>query len=82
MPYYDFIWTDEIIEHIAQHDITADDFQEVVCHAVIRGTSHSSGRLAAWGETSDGRIMIAIYESLDDITIIPVTAYEVPDWPR
>ena len=41
--------------------------------------SRSSGRPCCWGETSDGRHLFCVYEFLDDMTIIPVTAYEVPD---
>ena len=32
----------------------------------------------AAGETTDGRFLICVYEKLDDLTILPVTAYEVP----
>ena len=30
MAYYDFLWNDDIIEHIAEHDITPEQFQDVV----------------------------------------------------
>ena len=43
------------------------------------GMSRSSGRPCCWGETADGRRLFCVYEFLDDITIIPVTAYEVSD---
>jgi hypothetical protein len=36
-----------------------------------------AGRPYCWGETADGRQLFCVYEFLDDITIIPVTAYEV-----
>ena len=29
MPYYDFLWTDEIVEHIAQHGISQDNYEHV-----------------------------------------------------
>ena len=32
MPYFDFFWTDDIIAHIAEHDITPRDFEWVVMH--------------------------------------------------
>ena len=31
MPFYLFIWNDEIEEHIAEHGITPEEFEEVVC---------------------------------------------------
>lgn len=30
MPYFFFIWSEEIVEHLAQHDVTPDQFEEVV----------------------------------------------------
>jgi hypothetical protein len=34
---------------------------------------------AAFGYTDDGRYLIAVYDFVDDVTILPVTAYEVPE---
>jgi hypothetical protein len=48
-------------------------------HPVDKGKSESSGRPAVWGYTEDGRFIIAVYQRLEDGTILPVTAYEVPE---
>lgn len=74
-----FLWTDEIIEHIAEHGISPEEFEDIVCNPDRLGFSRSSGRPAAWGYTADGRYIIAVYEDLDELTIIPVTAYEVAE---
>ena len=79
MPYFDFLWTDDIIDHIAEHGVSQEDFEEVVGDPVRTGQSRSSGLPAAWGFTGDGRYVIAIYEQLDEFTVLPVTAYEVPE---
>ena len=79
MPYFDFLWTDENIEHVAEHGISQADFELVVCHPDSKGFSRSSRLLVAWGYTADGRYVMAVYEELDAITIHPVTAYEVPE---
>ena len=79
MPYFDFLWTDENIEHVAEHGVSQDDFESVVCHPESKGFSRSSHLPAAWGYTADGRYIMAAYEELDEITIHPVTAYEVPE---
>ena len=79
MPYFDFFWTDDIIAHIAEHDITRKDFERVVMNPVDNDKSESSGRDAAFGYTRDGRFIIAVFEYLDEMTILPVTAYEVPE---
>ncbi|MBI5759938.1 MAG: hypothetical protein HZA46_15580 [Planctomycetales bacterium] len=78
MPYYEFLWTDEIIEHFAEHDLTPEDFEAVVCSPDDVGASDASGLPCAWGETPDGRFIICIYEEIDDLMLLPVTAYEVP----
>ncbi|MBI1830254.1 MAG: DUF4258 domain-containing protein [Planctomycetes bacterium] len=77
MPYFFFQWTDEIIEHLAEHDLTPEDFEKVVCGPEKLRKSRSSGLPAAFGYTEDGRYIIAIYKHLDDMTILPVTAYEI-----
>ena len=79
MPYFEFLWTDEIIEHLAEHGLTQDDFEYVVCHPEFQQPSRSSGRPAAWGFTVDGRFVIAVYELIDEVTILPVTAFEVDE---
>lgn len=77
--YFDFIWTDEIIQHLAEHDVTPEDFADVVCNPYRQDVSATSGRQCAFGYVSNGRYIIAIYEMLDDATVLPVTAYEVPE---
>jgi hypothetical protein len=77
MPYFEFVWTGDIVRHLAEHGISQDDFEHVVCNPLSRGYSRSSGLPAAWGHTTDGRYIIAVYEELDQAAILPVTAYEV-----
>jgi hypothetical protein len=77
MPYYEFVWTDEILEHLAEHGVSREDFEEAVQNPNRLGVSRSSGRPCCWGETADGRRLFCVYEFLDDMTVIPVTAYEV-----
>jgi hypothetical protein len=79
MPYYEFQWTDEIEEHLEEHGITAEDFMYVARNPIKTGQSWSSGLPAAWGCTLDGRFIIVMYEQLDELTLIPVTAYEVAE---
>jgi hypothetical protein len=53
LPYFDFFWTDEIIEHLAEHDITPQDFERVVMRPVDVDKSESSDRETAFGYTQD-----------------------------
>lgn len=59
--------------------MTPGDFEDVVCNPFRQDISTSSGRPCAFGHTADDRYIIAIYEMLDDATILPVTAYEVAE---
>ena len=79
MPFLDFFWTDDSVEHIAEHGTVQEDFEHVVCHPSSKGFSRSSRLPAVWGYTPDGRYIVAIYEELDEMTVLPVTAYEVPE---
>jgi len=82
MPYYEIVWNDEPggnVEHIAQHGLTPDDVEEVLFGPVDRDVSRSSGLPIVFGFTPDGRYILVVYEQLDDVTIYPVTAYEVEE---
>ena len=77
MPYWDFVWTDDIIQHIAEHGISQSDFEFVVCNPLSKGLSRSTGLPVAWGHTKDGRYIMVVYEQLDSLTVLPVTAFVV-----
>lgn len=78
MPFYFFDWTPGIIEYLAQHDVTPEEFEEVVMDPDLLSTSRSSGREIAFGWTSTGRYLCCAYDLHDDgMTCEPVTAYEV-----
>ena len=79
MPYYFFIWNDLIVEHIAEHGVAQDEYEEVVCDPDEVDPSHSSDRHIAFGETSTGKYLACVYELLDDDTVLPVTAFEIKD---
>ncbi len=82
MPWYDIIWNDEPggnVEHIAEHGLTPDDVEDVLFNPLEETTSRSSRRPVATGYTRDGRLVLVVYELIDDVTIYPVTAYEIED---
>jgi hypothetical protein len=78
VPWFLFQWTDDIIEHLAEHEISPEDFEYVVMNPSEQLKSRSSGRYAAYGYTPDGRWVFASYELLDESTVLPVTCFE-PD---
>ena len=79
MPYFEFLWTRESLRHLAEHGVSESDFEAVVMHSKNRGLSRRSMLPVAWGYTSDGRYILAVYEHVDDIIVRPVTAYDVQE---
>ena len=77
MPFYLFVWNGVLEDHIAANGVTPAEFEEVVCDPDEVGQSRSSGRPIAFGETSTGKYLACVYELLDDVTVLPVTAFEV-----
>ena len=71
------IWTDEIIDHLAQHGVTPDEFEAILADPEDELLSHSSGLPAVIGAAADGRRLFCVYEELDETYILPVTAYEI-----
>lgn len=82
MPWYDIVWSFEPggnVEHIAEHGLSPEDVEAVLCDPLETTISRSSGRPAAAGYTLDGRLVLVIYEEIDDCTVYPITAYEVEE---
>jgi hypothetical protein len=76
------IWDHEAggnVEHIDEHDLTPADVEYVLERATDEEISESSGRPCVFGYTPDGEYVIVVFEWIDDDTILPVTAYEVPE---
>ena len=66
MPFYFFVWTPEIIAHLAEHDVTSDEFEEVGTNPECEDVSRSTGRQ-----------LCCVFKRLGDDLIEPVTAYDV-----
>jgi uncharacterized DUF497 family protein len=79
MPYYFFAWTPEIEEHLAEHDVTPEEFEEVVSDPDYEDISRSTGNPIAFGSTSEGRFLCCVFIRLGDDMIEPVTAYDVEE---
>ena len=67
------------VEHVEEHDLTTDGVDHVLENPSATGTSRSSGRPCVFGHVPDGRYIVVVYEEVDNDTVIPVTAYEVPE---
>ena len=79
MPYYFFIWSPEIVEHLAEHDVTPEDFERVVSNPDFEELSRSSGNPVAFGYALDGKYLCCVFRRSDEDTIEPITAYEIDE---
>jgi uncharacterized DUF497 family protein len=80
MPWFDIVWDESPhgnVAHLAEHGVSRDEAEEVLMNAVGREKSRSSNRLVAFGRTSSGRALAVVYEMLDAITLLPVTAFDI-----
>jgi len=80
MPWYDFIWNvepDGNVLHIAEHGISIGDAEAIVCSPIATGFSRKTGRPLATGVTTDGRLIVVVYEFVDRMTVYVITAFEV-----
>jgi len=84
MRFFRVLWDEEDnpqgnVRHIAEHGLTAEDIEHVLQDPVEEATSRTSGRPCCFGYTPGGDFIIVVYEEIDEDTVYPVTAYEVPE---
>ena len=65
------------MEHVAEHGLTPEEVEAVICNPLEKKISRSSSRPVATGYTADGRLILVVYEEFDEVTVYPVTAFEV-----
>jgi len=86
MLFHAIIWDldddpDGNVQHCAEHGIRKEEVEEVLQYPSDADLSWSSGRPVMFGETSAGRHLMVVYETVERDTVYPITAYEVPRRP-
>lgn len=81
MTWSSIIWNGNT-EHVAEHGLTPDDVDYVLANPLRHGVSRSSGEPVVFGYTPDGRYIAVIYSEVDDDTVYPITAYDIPESTR
>jgi len=79
MPYLFIQIPESVREKLEQRGISEQEVERIV-HSAAEGseaTSRSSNRPMFFGELSDGRMAVVVFEYLDRITIEVITAYPV-----
>jgi uncharacterized DUF497 family protein len=84
MGYSFIIWDldadlDGNVQHLADHDVTTDEAEEVLANPEHQMTSRSSGLPVVFGTTSTGRFIAVVFQEIDDDTARPVTAYDIEE---
>ena len=67
------------MEHVAEHGLTPEQVEAVICDPLEKTTSRTSGRPVVTGYSPDGRLILVVYKEIDDVTVYPVTACDVED---
>jgi uncharacterized DUF497 family protein len=65
------------VQHIARHNLTMEDVEDVFQNPTGTDVSRTSGRPLVFGETRTGRYIMVAYDMIDASTVYPITAYEV-----
>ncbi len=82
MPWLEVIWIDGPegnVQHIALHGISPAEVEAVLQNPLDGDVSDSSGRPIAFGRTPSGRFLAVVYEPIDEITVYPITAFDVEE---
>ena len=82
MAWFDYLWLEGNggnVEHIVEHGLTPMDVEYVIENFISETTSRTSGRPIRFGLALDGRYIGVVFEWLDDVTVFPITAYEIED---
>lgn len=79
MAYFEFIWIDSVVEKLLEREISTEDIVGIMSAPAGQDLSRSTGLPVAFGHLADGRFVIVVYRWLDQFTVQPITAYEVPE---
>lgn len=67
------------VQHIAEHDLTKEEVEDVLANPEHRAISRSSGLPIAFGTASTGRFIAVVFQEIDADTARPVTAYDIEE---
>lgn len=74
----ELIWDDENIEHIARHNVTPQEVEDV-CFGLHLSEKASGGRYVMSGQSTAGRYMNVVVQRIGDRLFRPITAFEMSD---
>jgi uncharacterized DUF497 family protein len=80
LPWKDVVWIagpEGNVAHIAEHGISQEEVEDVLCSPDEIDISSSTGRPIAFGYARSGRYLAVVFEEIDSITVYPITAFEI-----
>ena len=78
----ELLWDDEAIEHIARHNVTPTEVEDVIYEVRSLILMTRQNRYIVYGQTGSGRYLKVVVEPLGRGRFYPVTAYEMDDTDR
>ena len=83
MVFHSIIWDldddpDGNSRHCAEHGVTKEEVEEAFQNPEDLDWSRSSARPVLFGSTVGGRHLMIVFEVIDEDTVYPITAYDVP----
>jgi hypothetical protein len=74
------VWTETALRKIEEHDLTKADVEYAVLKTRQRAVpSRSSGNPAYFGRTPSGDLIFVVFEYIDAVQILIVTAFPIED---
>jgi len=70
------------VSHCAEHGVTKEEVEEVMENPTDEDVSRTTGYPVVFGSTKRGRHLLIVFERIDDTTVYPITAYQVPRRPE
>ena len=80
MPISELLWPDERVDHIGQHGVSPEEFEEVCFGASLVLRTRATGRNPVYyilGETDAGRALFCVVIEFPDGRGYPVTARDM-----
>jgi hypothetical protein len=77
------IWDEEAggnVEHIAEHGYSIEDVEHVLSDFHYEGVSKASGYPFVIGYLPDGRRVGVAFLRIDEVSILPVTAFDADNY--
>jgi uncharacterized DUF497 family protein len=74
----DLLWDDENVEHIARHNVTPKEVEDV-CYGFHISKKERRQRYILSGQTRDGRYLNVVIEKIGKELFRPITAFEMSE---